>query len=93
MNDVESEIINALTNKEVKIYLAFDETNEQWLWIGYGGQGQWDYIEIEEERQLTEIHRLIKKGVLIKDMLPSMAFPGLSLTYYSIKRDDFGLKH
>lgn len=84
MNRKKQSIISKLTSNKAIIHLAYARNMDKWLWVGYVGQGQYDYSVIESSDLITSITDMVNNSDLKESRTKPASIQGLSLVFYEL---------
>lgn len=77
-------IIKTLTANPGILYLAYAKENGFWVWVGYVGQGQYDFSPINEAEMVSSIKDMVDSGDLIPMDGKPASIQGISLAFYKL---------
>lgn len=84
MNPHKKYIIETLAAKSGTLYLAYAEEKGRWVWVGYVGQGQYDYSLINEAEMISTIKEMVDSSMLVPMARKPASIPGISFVFYKL---------
>lgn len=84
MNQHKKHIIETLAANSGTLYLAYATEKGFWVWVGYVGQGQYDFFPINEAEMVSSIKDMVDSGDLIPMDGKPASIPGISLVFYKL---------
>lgn len=84
MNPHKKHIIETLAANSGTLYLAYAREKGLWVWVGYVGQGQYDYSPINQAETVSSIKEMVDSGELIQVGSKPASIPGMALVFYKL---------
>lgn len=84
MNPHKKHIIDTLTANPGILYLAYAKEKGLWVWVGYVGQGQYDYSLIKEAEMVSTIKEMVESSELVPMDGKPASIPGISFVFYKL---------
>lgn len=84
MNQHKKHVIETLAANSGTLYLSYAREKGLWGWVGYVGQGQYDFSPINEAEMVSTINDMVDSSDLIPMDGKPASIPRISLAFYKL---------